>query len=67
MVDIVNSGVRVNQLDKILNNFDYIILSKNTNIRVCIKTELLIYTVASYLAKVVALVREEEVLEYLTR
>ena len=65
MVDIVDSSVRVDQLDKILDNLDDIILSKNAYVRVGVETELLVDTVAAYLAKIVALVREEKVLEHL--
>ena len=65
MVDIVDGSVRVNQLDKILDNLDDIILSQYAYLRVGVKTELLVNTVATYLAQVITLVREEEVLEYL--
>ena len=65
MVDIVDRSVRVNQLDKILDNLDDVILSQHAYLRVGVKTELLVDTVAAYLAQVVTLVREEKVLEHL--
>ena len=65
MVNIVNSCVRVNQLDEIADDGNDILLCKNTCLRVDIETKLLIDTVASYLAEVVTLVREEYILEHL--
>ena len=65
MVDIVDGSVRVDQLDKILDDLDDIILGQYAYLRVGVKTELLVDTVATYLAQVITLVGEEEVLEYL--
>ena len=65
MVDIVDRSVRVNQLNEILDNLDDIILSQHTHIRVGIQSELAVDTVAAYLAQVITLVREEQVLEHL--
>ena len=65
MVDIVDGSVRVDQLDKILDDLDDIILGQYAYLRVGVKTELLVDTVATYLAQVITIVREEEVLEYL--
>ena len=65
VVDIINSCIRVNQLDEIADDGDDILLCKNACLRVDVETELLVDAVATYLAEVVALVREEYVLEHL--
>ena len=65
MVDIIHLGIGVDKFNKILDNLDDIILSQYAYLRVGVKTELLVNTVATYLAQVITLVREEEVLEYL--
>ena len=56
MVDIVDSSVRVNELDEILDNLYNVVTCKNAHIHICIQTELLVDTVASNLTKVISLV-----------
>ena len=56
MVDIVDSSVRVNELDEILDNLYDVVTCKNANIHISIQTELLVDTVATYLAKVISLI-----------
>ena len=66
VVNIIHIGIRVNQLNEIFDNLDDIILGQDSHIHVGIQTKFLVDTIATNLAQVVALVREEEVLEHFT-
>ena len=66
MVDIINSGIGINQLDEIFYDFNNIVFSQHTGIHVCVESQLLIDTVTSYLTEVITLIREEQVLEDFT-
>ena len=64
VVDIINCSTWVDELNQIFDNLDDIVLSQNTDIHICIETQLLINTVATYLTQIITLVWEEQVLEY---
>ena len=66
VVDIINSGIGINQLDEIFYDFNNIVFSQHTGIHVCVEPQLLIDTVTSYLTEVITLIREEQVLEDFT-
>ena len=66
MVDIVNGSLGVDELNEVLDNLDDILLGQHTDIHLGIQAELLVDTVAAYITQVIALVREEQVLDDLT-
>ena len=66
MVDIIDSCLRVDQLDEVLDNLNDILLSQHTDIHIRLQTELLVDAIATNITQVIALVREEQVLDNLT-
>ena len=67
MVNIIDCSLGIDQLNQILDNLDDILLSQHAHIHVCVETQLLVDTIAAYITKVITLVREEQVLNNLTR
>ena len=67
VVDIIHGRIGVDQLDEILDDLNDILLRQDADIRIGGQAKLLVDTIAAYLAQVITLVREEKVLEYLTR
>ena len=66
VVNIVNCSIGVDQFDQIFDNLDDVFLGEHTHIRINIKIQLLIDTIAADITQVVTLVREEQVLEDFT-
>ena len=66
MVNIIHIGLRVNQLDQVLNDFNNIFLRKNTHIHISRQIQLLVNSVATYITQVISLFREEQVIDNLT-
>ena len=62
VVDIVDHGIRVDQLYEIFNNLNDILFRQDALIHIRIQIQLLVDAVASHLTQVIPLVREEEVL-----
>ena len=65
VVDIVDVGLRVDQFDEIFDNLDHILLGEHLHIHRSGQAELLVDTVAAYLTEIVALLGEEQVVDYL--
>ncbi len=65
VVDIVNVALRIDKLDKILDNRDDILTGKHLDIHRSVKLKFLIDSVAAHLTKIITLVGEEEVLYHL--
>jgi hypothetical protein len=63
VVDIIDISLRVDKLDKVLDDGDHILTGENTSLDRSREVELLVDTIASYLAEVIALIAEEEVLD----
>ena len=63
MVDIIDIGFGVEELDEVLDDLDHVLLGEDTDIHVGLETELLVETVASDITKVVTLIGEEELLD----
>ncbi len=66
VVDIIHSEVAADEGNQILDDGDDVILRQHVDVGVDILTQLLVDTVTTYLAQVVTLVREEQVLYHLT-
>ena len=64
MVNIIDISLRVDELNQVLDDGDNILAGKNTVVDWSSKTKLLVDTIATYLTEVIALVAEEEVLNY---
>ena len=56
MIDIIDSCLRVNQLNQVLDNLDNILLSQHTNIHIGIEAQLLVDTITTYITQVVTLI-----------
>ena len=65
VVDIVDISLGVDKLDKILDNLDDILLRQNLNIHRSGQTQFLVDALAAHLTKVITLLREEKVCDYL--
>ena len=63
MVDIVNRSLRVDEFHEILDNLDDVLTRQHAHFHVGAEVELLVDAVASHFAQVVALLREEEVVD----
>ena len=61
VVDIVDVGLRVDKLDKILDDGDDVFLREDFHVHRRPEVEFLVYAVASHLSEVVALLAEEQV------
>ncbi len=61
VVDIVDISLGVNQLDKVLDDGDNILLGENLYLHRSAETELLVDTITAHLAEVITLFREEKV------
>ena len=66
MVDIVNFCIGVGEFYQILDNLNHILLRKRLHIHIGGKTKLTVNTIAAYFTQIIALLREEEVEDYLT-
>ena len=66
MVDIVHVGLRVNQLDEVLDDGDDILLGQHADVVIDAEVQLVVDAVAAHIAEVVTLVREEQVEDHLT-
>ena len=64
MVDIVDSRLRVDQLDKVLDDLDDVELGEYPCLGICGKTKLLVETETSDRAQVISLFREEELVDH---
>ena len=67
VVDIVHVGLGVDQLDQVFDNGDDILARQRANGRIGIQIQLLVDAVAAHVAQVVALVREEQLLDDVAR
>ncbi len=65
VVDIVHIGLRVDQLDQILDDSDDILLREHLHLHRGGQAELLVDTVAAHLAEVIALLGEEQIGDHL--
>ena len=66
MVDIIYRCLAIYQLNEIFDNLDDICISKDSRIRVYVETELLVDTIASYIAQVITFFREEQLVYNVT-
>ena len=67
MVDIVHVGLGVDQLDQVFDNGDDVLARQRANGRIGIQIQLLVDAIAAHVAQVVALVREEQLLDDVAR
>ena len=67
VVNIIHLSVAVNQLHQVLDNLNDILFGQHTHIVGDRHIQLAVDTIASHIAQVVALLREEEVLNHLSR
>ena len=67
VVDVVDIRLRVDQRDQITDNRDHILLGQNADLGRNIQIELLVDSETSYVAQIVALVREEQLLDHVAR
>ena len=65
VVDVVDVGLGVNQLDEVFDNLDDVLLGQDAHLHRGRQAELLVDTVAADVAQVVTLLGEEEVCDYL--
>ena len=65
VVDIVDSSIRVHQLDEIFDNLDDVLLGQDADIHICVQTQFLVDAVTAHITQIVTLVREEQVLNHL--
>ena len=63
VVDVINGGFVVDQLDEILDDLDDILFGQNPDIGRGGQAQLPVETVAAHLSEVVALVGEEELVD----
>ena len=66
MVDIIYICLRVDQLNQILDDFDNILFCQYSDVHVRIKIQLLVDTITTYVAQVITLFREEQVIDNFT-
>ena len=66
MVNIIDCSHRVNKTYKILDNLDDILLCEDSYIHVGRKTELAVNAVTAHITQIIAFLREEEVIDYLS-
>ena len=67
VIDIVDVGLRVDELDQVLDDGDDVLARQRADGRVDVQTQLLVDAEAAHVAQVVALVREEELLDDVAR
>ena len=67
VVDIVHVGLRVDELNQVLDDGDDVLARQRADGRVDIQVQLLVDAVATYVAQIVTLVREEEFLDDVAR
>ena len=67
VVDVVHLGFRVDELDQVLDDGDDVLARKRADRRIGIHAELLVDAETAHVAQVVALVREEELLDHVAR
>ena len=56
MVNIIDRSIAVDEVDEILDNLNDILLGQHASGLVCVKTQLAVDAVTSYLTEVIALV-----------
>ena len=64
VVDIIDISLRVDQLDQIFDNGYHILLGQDSDCGIDIQFEFFVDTVATHIAQVVTLVREEQLLDH---
>ena len=67
VVDIVDIGFRVDQLDQVFDNGDDVLARQRANGRIGIQTQLLVDAETTHVAQVIAFVREEQLLDNVAR
>ena len=67
VVDIIHLGVGVNQHDEVLDDLNDILLGQDASVLRNGHIELTVDTITSYITEVITFLREEEVLNHLTR
>ena len=67
MVDIVDVGLRVNELDQVFDDGDDVLARQRADSRIDVQIQLLVDAVTAHVAQVVAFVREEKLLDNVAR
>ncbi len=63
VIDVIDGSFRVDKLNQVLDDFDDVILRENPHIWVCRQAKLLIQTIAAYVAQIVSLLGEEQLVD----
>ncbi len=64
VVDIVYVGLRVNELDQVFDDLDYVLARERTYCRIDIQIQLLVDAETTHVAQIVTLVREEQLFDH---
>ncbi|CDC97772.1 uncharacterized protein BN576_00508 [Alistipes sp. CAG:268] len=67
VVDIIDVGLRVDQLNQVFDDGDDVLARQRTDSRIDVQVQLLVDAVTAHVAQVVAFVREEELLDDVAR